>query len=178
MTGKIALTNYLRDPGFIPSVMLVIVFYALLRSLRGSMWRIALLSLPGTLAHEAAHFVIGLVFFAKPHGVSLWPRRDGNRWRLGAVSFANIGLLNGAPVALAPLLLLPFAWLGLEYVLLPLWADARWGWWLVAGYLTATALFAALPSFQDIVLGSRSLLFYIALGALGWFAYARLWRGP
>ena len=36
-----------------------------------------------------------------------------------AVSFRNIGLLNGVFVALAPLLLLPIAWLCLIHVLLP-----------------------------------------------------------
>jgi hypothetical protein len=56
-------------------------------------------------------------------------------------------------------------------VLLPLWNDNQWGWWLLAGYLTATALFAALPSFQDIKLGGRSLLLYAALVGFLWWAY-------
>ena len=47
----------------------------------------------------------------------------------------------------------------------------RWGWWLLAGYLTATALFAALPSIQDIKLGGRSLLLYAVMGGLLWLAY-------
>jgi hypothetical protein len=157
---------YLRDAGFIPSVALVIVCYALLRGARASMWRVALLSFPGTAAHELAHFIVGLLLRAQPHGLSLWPRADGRGWRLGSVSFGRIGLFNGAWIALAPLLLLPLAWLGLFHALLPLWAEGRWGWWLFAGYLTATALFAALPSFQDLKLGWRSLLFYTLLGAL------------
>jgi hypothetical protein len=57
------------------------------------------------------------------------------------------------------------------HVLLPLWNDSQWGWWLLAGYLTATALFAALPSFQDIKLGGRSLLLYAVLGGFLWWAY-------
>jgi hypothetical protein len=154
--------------------VLVVIFYALLKTLRGSMWVIALLSFPGTLAHEATHLIVGLLLLARPHGFSLWPRRDRDHWRLGAVSFGNIGLLNGAPVALAPLLLLPISWLCLVHFLLPLWADDRWGWWLLAGYLTATALFAALPSFQDIVLGGRSLALYAAVAALAWFGYTQL----
>ena len=40
------------------------------------------------------------------------------------MSFRNVGLLNGAWVALAPLLLLPLAWLGLIHILLPLWMGA------------------------------------------------------
>jgi len=54
----------------------------------------------------------------------------------------------------------------------PLWHDSRWGWWLLVGYLTATALFAALPSLQDIRLGARSLLLYVVIGALVWWAHA------
>jgi hypothetical protein len=70
-----------------------------------------------------------------------------------------------------PLLLLPVAWLSLIHVLLPLWIKGQWGWWLLAGYLTATALFAALPSIQDIKLGGCSLLLYAAMGGLLWLAY-------
>ena len=163
---------YLHETGFVSSVALLLAFYALLRSVRDSMWRIAVISLPGTIAHELTHFIVGALLLAKPRGFSVWPRAVGRRWRLGSVSFGNIGLLNGAFVALAPVLLLPIAWLCLVHVLLPLWNDSRWGWWLLAGYLTATALFAALPSFQDMKIGARSLLFYVVIGALVWWAYA------
>jgi hypothetical protein len=165
------LRPYLHQAGFMPSVALVFAFYALLRGVRTSMWRVALLALPGTFAHELTHLVVGFLLRAKPHGFSVWPRAHGHAWMLGAVSFRNIGLLNGAWVALAPLLLLPVAWLSLIHVLLPLWIKGQWGWWLLAGYLTATALFAALPSIQDIKLGGRSLLLYAAMGGLLWLAY-------
>jgi len=42
----------------------------------------------------------------------------------------------------------------------------------VAGYLMATALFAALPSLQGIRIGARSLLLYVVIGALVWWVYA------
>ena len=150
----------------------MVVFYVLLRSVRDAMWRVALFSLPGTIAHELTHLVVGFLVHAKPHGFSVWPRPNGNGWTLGSVSFRNIGLLNGAFVALSPLLLLPIAWLCLVHVLIPLWIEGRWGWWLLAGYLAATALFAALPSFQDIKLGCLSLLLYAAISVLLWWAYA------
>ena len=165
------LRSCLHQAGFVPSVALVFGFYALLRAVRASMWRVALLALPGTVAHELAHLVVGYLLRARPDGFSVWPRARGNAWMLGAVSFRNVGLLNGALVALAPLLLLPVAWLSLIQVLLPLWTKDLWGWWLLAGYLTATALFAALPSIQDIKLGGRSLLFYAAAAGLSWLAY-------
>jgi hypothetical protein len=167
-----SLESYLHQAGFLPSVGLVFVFYALLHRARTSMWRIALLAFPGTFAHELAHLVIGLLLRAKPDSFSLWPKAHGHGWTLGSVSFRNIGLLNGAWVALAPLLLLPVAWLGLIHALLPLWTTDRWGWWLLGGYLTATALFAALPSVQDIKLGSGSLLLYAAISGGLWWTYA------
>jgi hypothetical protein len=165
------LLSHWHDTGFIPSAMLLLVFYALLRGVRDSMWGIAVLSLPGTMAHELAHFIVGALLLAKPHRFSVWPKAVAGGWRLGSVSFGNIGLLNGVFVAFAPLLLLPITWLCLVHVLLPLWNAGRWGWWLLAGYLTATALFAALPSFQDIRLGARSLVLYGVVGALVWWAY-------
>jgi hypothetical protein len=167
-----SLQPILGHNGFVPSAALVAVFYVLLRAARASMWRIALLSLPGTAAHECTHFLVGLLLWARPTGLSLWPRADGHGFRLGSVSFRHIDLVNGAWVALAPLLLLPLSWLGLVHVLLPLWTGRQWGWWLLAGYLTATALFAALPSWQDLKLGARSLFFYTLGGAVAWFVYA------
>ena len=165
------LRSYLHAAGFIPSALLVVVCYALLRGARASMWRIALLSFPGTAAHEMAHWLVGLLLGAKPHGFSVWPQAQARGWRLGSVSFGRIGLLNGAWVALAPLLLLPLSWLCLVRVLLPLWVQQQWGWWLLGGYLTATALFAALPSWQDLKLGSRSLLLYGLLGLVAGLVY-------
>ncbi len=90
------LRSYLFHAGFIPSVALALIFVALLRAVRNSMWRVALLALPGTIAHELAHFVVGLLLLARPRGFSVWPRAQGHTWRLGSVSFGNIGLLNGA----------------------------------------------------------------------------------
>ena len=166
------LRSHLHQAGFVPSVALVVIFYVLLRGVRDTMWRVALLSLPGTIAHELTHFIVGFLLHAKPHGFSIWPRPHGNSWTLGSVSFRNIGLFNGAFVALAPLLLLPIAWLCLTHVLAPLWTEGQWGWWLLAGYLAATALFVALPSFQDIKVGGPSLLLYATLSAVLWWAYA------
>ncbi|MBI3804703.1 MAG: hypothetical protein HY282_13180 [Nitrospirae bacterium] len=161
--------------GFLPGVLLAGFWYLFLHRSRTSMWRIALLALPGTFVHELMHFIFGLFLLAKPAGFSVWPRHSGKGWTLGSVSFQRIGLLNGAFVALAPLLLFPLAWLCLIRFAVPFWVQHRWGWWLVAGYGTATMLFAALPSCQDIRLGSRSLVFYGVIGGLGWWGLSA-WR--
>lgn len=162
-------TAYLRLNGFIPSLLLAATFLALLLYARRSPWGLTVLALPGTLAHELLHYIVGLLLRAQPVGFSLWPRRTGKTWRLGEVSFARAGIFNSAFIAFAPLLLLPLGWLWLMQVTLPLWAAGRWGWWLPAVYLLATLLYASLPSLTDIRLGLMSLIVYLTLGAMGWW---------
>jgi hypothetical protein len=169
-----SLRTYMQQAGFVPSAALVVVFYGLLRAARRSMWRIALLALPGTVAHELMHAFVGLVLRAKPQAFSIWPRRTGSGWTLGSVAFGNIGLFNGAFVTLAPLLLLPAAWLLFVHVLMPQWVEGRWGGWLAGGYLVATVVFAALPSFQDLKVGAPSILFYAVLAGALLLVYAYL----
>ena len=161
--------------GFLPSGALAAVWYVILHRARGSKWRLALLALPGTFAHELMHFIVGFLLRAKPSGFSIRPKRAGKGWILGSVSFQKVNLFNGAFVALAPILLLPLAWLCFIRFSLPFWVHHQWGGWLGAGYLTSTILFAASPSFQDMKLGYRSLLLYGMLGGLWWFWGA--WTG-
>ena len=157
--------EYLRatvdQTGFLPSAVLVVVFYAFLRAVRRSMWRIALLALPGTIAHELMH----LVLQARPRAFSIWPRRNSNDWssaRSPSVTSAFSTVRSSRSLRSC---LLPVAWLRLVHVLVPVWAEDRWGWWLVGGYLAATTLFA-LPSFQDLRVGAPSLPLYVAVVVL------------
>lgn len=132
------------------------------------MRRLALLAFPGTFTHELLHFIVGTLLLAKPAGFSVWPKRADGGWLLGSVSFRKINLLNGAFVGLAPLLLLPLAWLSLTRLVLPFWVHHQWAGWTMAGYFTATLLFSALPSLQDFKVARPSLLLYGTLGAIGW----------
>jgi len=154
--------------GFLPSMTLAIVWVLILQSARTSMWRLALLALPGTLAHELAHLIVGVLLLARPAGFSLWPKRSGQSWTLGSVSFRGINLFNGAFVALAPLLFLPLAWFCLIHLAAPFWVHHQWGWWFGGGYLISTILFAAMPSIQDLKQGGPSLLLYGTIIGLWW----------
>ena len=159
--------------GFIPTFLLVAAVAALLHASRRRIWYFALLSLPGTIAHEAAHLIVGLFLGAAPQRVSLWPRRAGRYWQLGSVTFGSLSLLNGAFVTLAPLLLLPLS-LELFTDLLALWTGEHWAWWLAGGYVTAAVAAASLPSVGDLRLGARSILFYAVVATLGFAGYAAL----
>lgn len=92
----------------------------------------------GTLCHELAHYLVGLLVGAEPGRLTILPRRRGKVWELGSVTFHNLRWYNAAPAALAPLLVLavPFgvaAWrtrsgldfgpldLALTVVLAPQW---------------------------------------------------------
>jgi hypothetical protein len=64
----------------------------------------ALLTLPATIFHEFAHWLVGYILVAEPVTFSFWPKRVGaSSWRLGYVGFAKLRWWNGGPVALAPL---------------------------------------------------------------------------
>jgi hypothetical protein len=159
----------------LPSVALAFLFWLL----AGVHPFFFILTAPGTLCHELAHFSAGLLTNAEPTAISLVPRRKGKRWELGSVTFANLRWYNAAPAALAPLAI----------VLLPL-AVAAWrtrpGWQfapidLLLAVLLAPQFLSFWPSSIDwrlalrswpwlLVLGGAVLLWYwrTMLAAFGW----------
>ena len=160
----------------VPSMALAFLFWML----AGRHPAFFLLTAPGTLCHELAHFGVGLLTNAEPTNISLFPRRKGKVWELGSVTFANLRWYNAAPAALAPLLIL----------LLPL-TVAAWrtgpGWHfapldLVIAVLLAPQFLSFLPSPVDWRLAARSWPWIVVLGMGGglyfWHdALLRLVRG-
>lgn len=126
----------------------------------------ALVSWPGTLAHEISHALCGALLGARPCKFSLTPKPLGDgRWQLGSVSFSNLRWWNGPFTAMAPLLLAPLAiWLTAE------WATPYWisGEFLAACWrlgLCAMMLQAAWPSSTDFKVALPGL---VVLGCLWW----------
>lgn len=114
----------------------------------------AVLALPGTLAHEAAHWLVSLLLFGKPAGFTVWPTRQGSVWTLGQVTTRNPTWYNQAPIALAPLLLLPAVYLSYERLIVPV---PSWSWQHgLALYLTAAIIHGAIPSLPDWRLAVRA----------------------
>lgn len=162
--------------GLLPGIAVTVVWVLIFQSARVSMWGLALLALPGTVAHELAHLVVGFLLMAEPAGFSVWPKRSRREWRLGSVSFRRINLFNGAAVSLAPLLFLPLGWYGLIGPAASFWVHHQWGWWVGATYLISTIFYAAIPSLQDIKQGGASLVLYGAVVGVGWWVGSSLWR--
>ena len=146
-------------------ILVAFSFAALMWARRG-LWQMALLSLPGTIAHELSHLLVGTLFFAKPSSLSIVPRREGNTLVLGSVSFRNVGLMNGMFVAFAPLLLAPVGYLSILQAMESLQSQhlAHWGLWSV---LAGNLFFSAMPSWQDFRVGFPSLLMYSIVGVVG-----------
>ncbi|MBF0177426.1 MAG: hypothetical protein HQL63_11360 [Magnetococcales bacterium] len=91
-------------------IALVLLLARLRRVSFGNRFLVALVNLFGTLLHELAHYLVGLLLLAKPSRISLWPQQTPNGLTLGSVTFSNLRFFNTIPTALAPMLLFYLAY--------------------------------------------------------------------
>lgn len=152
-----------------PSVLLVLAWCCVLRSVRHSGWAIAMLTLIGTIAHEVLHAGVGWLLRAQPVSLSILPRRQKNYWLLGSVGFRNLNIWNSAPVAFAPLLLAWVAWAAFRHWTQAAFQAGHYLSWLGSGYIVAVSLFACIPSHIDIRMGALSALMYLCFSCIFWF---------
>ena len=146
-----------------PSLMLALLIRAL--AMRHPIF--LLFRLAGTVCHELAHFVAGLLTGARPATFTVIPRRVGQGWELGSVRLTRVRWYNAAPSALAP-----FA-----VVIVPLlvaWWRTRGGlhfqWLDVAlAFAVAPQFLACWPSGADWKISLRSWP-YVLIAALAWCA--------
>lgn len=145
-------------------IWIVIAMLALMRvASRLGMWAYAAIALPGTFAHELAHYLVALLLLAKPDYPSLVPQRTLHGWRLGSVSF-RAGMARALPIALAPFALLPLALWWAATLLAP----AAGALYFVQAWIVAALLSASLPSSADFKLALPAL----AVVAIAAIAYA------
>lgn len=117
--------NWLNSPNFLDEffnnrfyIILLVIFLVHLKNFSyKSMFAAALINIPGTLLHEAMHFMIGLVLNARPCNFTILPKRSLEGYVMGSVGFRNATFYNALPAALAPLLLLPIGFYLNRYLL-------------------------------------------------------------
>ena len=153
-----------REVVFMAALVVAMAFFHWARRM---FWVFSLLVLPGTFAHETAHWVLGMLLNGRPARFTLMPRREGRGWVMGSVTFSHPRWYNVFFIGMAPLLLLPLAyWLMLWRIgLTPVfrWQEA------LAVYLIANLVYAALPSWTDVKVASRSPVGWLLLaGGLAW----------
>jgi hypothetical protein len=146
------------------AVLGVLVLQRLARHL--GLWAYAAIALPGTLAHELAHFGVALLLAAHPRLPRLWPQRTDHGWRLGSVAF-RAPWWRAGPIALAPLLLMPasLAWL------VAFGDDARGAALALHAWIAGTLLSASLPSRADLRIATRFIAFVAVAGIAGAIAW-------
>lgn len=142
----------------VPSIVMAAVFHRLAQ--RHSIF--LLFYLTGTLLHEIAHLTAGILTHARPCGFSIIPRRQGDQWILGSVSFNNIRWWNAIFVGLAPLLTVAVP------ILVAYWRT-RSGLtfeWLDAGLAAALApvFLCFLPSRADLRIAAYSWPYLVLVG--------------
>lgn len=150
-----------------PRDLIAIAFALLLIRLAryAGMWIFAIVALPGTALHELSHFTVALALGARPSFPSLIPTKVGSVWRLGEVRFQT-GHLRAMFVALAPLLLAPFAlWWALTFV-----AHTAWPWYALHVWIVAALLHACFPSRTDWQLALPAIA-VLTVPLMLWVAY-------
>ncbi len=149
----------------------VVALLALFHWIRRFFWVFSVLVLPGTFAHECCHLLLGLALNGRPAGFNLLPRRAERGWEMGSATFSNLRWYNVFFVGMAPLLLLPAAY-GLMRWRLGGHPALDWQE-VLAVYLVANLVYAALPSWQDFRLAARSPIGWLLLAAGAAYAWHR-----
>ncbi|GGC69017.1 hypothetical protein [Undibacterium terreum] len=134
-----------------------------------------LFTLAGTISHEAAHFLVGLLTGARPVSFSVIPRRSGNSWELGSVALSNLRWYNAAPAALAPFLIIIIP------IIVAFWrtqAGLKFELFDIAlAFALAPQFLSFWPSWVDWKLAVRSWP-YLVFAAAGWWLMAQGPRFP
>lgn len=127
-------------------------------------------NLPGTIFHELAHFLVGLITLAKPVNFSLIPKFSKEGITLGSVSFTNLNFFNSLPIALAPYLLLIFS-LQLFIIFGTMIINyeeslTNFMWISFYGFIIYSTLNSSSPSSQDWKIAFQNkfgLIFYLVI---------------
>lgn len=136
---------------------------------RLGLWAYAAFALPGTLAHELAHYLVAMLLRARPSPPRLWPERTPTGWRLGSVAF-RAPWWRAGPIALAPLLLVPaaVAWTT-AFV-----ATSSGAMLALHAWIAGTLLGASLPSRADLRIAGPTLVALALLAVAGLAAWTLL----
>lgn len=147
------------SPAELSTLMALMVMTVALVRASFSVGMFALIAWPGTVSHEAAHALVGLLLGAKPTSVSLFPKHMGNgHWQLGSVGFARLRWWNAPWTAMAPMLLAPMSiWLAVNWVA-PLWEAGNTFGALWRLLLCSVILHASWPSRTDFRLAIPGLI--------------------
>ena len=146
-------------------ILIVVILVHLKSATYKSMILCALINLPGTILHEAMHFLVGLLMNAKPCNFTILPRKSDNGYVMGSVGFTNITFYNAIPSSMAPLLLLPIGFYLNRYFLPNM--DPTFTNYVLYVLLQTIIIENALPSSADFGVARQHFLGIVLYAALG-----------
>lgn len=122
-----------------------ILLIALLDRLKHRFWIFSLLAFPSTVLHELMHFIVALLTNGKPIAFNVIPRNNDGSYELGHVISSNATWYNRGLIGLAPLLLIPMAWMLVH------WMPSKHNLWvgILYAYTLGSMLYGSLPSSAD-----------------------------
>jgi hypothetical protein len=151
----------------VPSAALAL----LIRILAGAHPFFFLFTVAGTICHELAHYLVGLLTGARPTALTIIPRRiyragAPSHWELGSVTLTRVRWYNAAPAALAPFLIITLPFLVARWRTAPGWHFQPFD--LLLAFALAPQFLSFWPSAVDwrIALRSWPYLLIIALAAV------------
>jgi hypothetical protein len=150
------MSNPVIDRGI--ACVLVLAGICLLLNTVGYQIPFAIFNFPGTVCHEAAHYLVALATGGTPSHFDVMPAFvDGRLTTLGSVSIEDASSFSLAASGLAPLLLLPLCVLVFAAATRCTFRAA-----VVLVYVAYTLFISALPSGPDFTVAKQA--------AEGWFA--------
>lgn len=155
-----------NNPVLFTSVILLV--HSLQRKFYRNIFTAWMFDVIGVFFHEVAHFIVGVVFGARPFAFSIIPQKTPNGYMMGHVKFANIKWYNAVPTALAPILLIVLAFFIDQYYFI--WIDKTILSYIGYLFLLIITITSAMPSSQDFRVARSSffgILFYITIIYVG-----------
>lgn len=121
----------------------ILLFSRVIGSRNGAIWIYSIVTLPGVLTHEIAHFLTAAILGLRTGKIELLPSlHNSGNLEFGSVQVEKVDPVRLSLVGLAPILAgLPLvAWMSLEF------PKNQWLW----GYLIVCLTIHLLPSKQDL----------------------------
>jgi len=154
------LLEYLRNNSLFTVVFLTILLIRIKLLAQNNLLSVWAIEMFGTFFHELMHLIFSSLLNGKPTRVSLFPKRVEDGFILGYVQSSNIRWYNAFPIAMAPIILMYFAFYVNQNFFY--YFEDNLVTYIVYIYVQVSLIDSSIPSTQD---------FKVAFGNLGFVLY-------
>lgn len=138
--------------------MVMVVSLVIIKESKRSYFTMVVIYLPGVILHELMHYIVASIL-AKPLSFSVWPKKEGSQVTLGTVKVAGVNWLTSAPIAMAPLLLVPVSYfVFMQSIQFDSYLSKAIGLFLTVNILNSAT--PSIPDFKAMLRYPVGVLFY------------------